>query len=94
MDKQAYMFELIQEWEVSGLSKKDFCHNHGIIRSNFYYWFKKWKNSKSEAREGFLEITPGKTDAFHAQYRLKYPNGVQLEVSGIGLTQLAALVNL
>ncbi|WP_156101198.1 hypothetical protein [Salegentibacter sp. Hel_I_6] len=49
MDKQAYMYELIQEWEVSGLSKKDFCHNHGIIRSNFYYWFKKWKNSKSEA---------------------------------------------
>ncbi|MCM4161269.1 IS66 family insertion sequence hypothetical protein, partial [Antarcticibacterium sp. W02-3] len=44
MDKQAYMFELIQEWEVSGLSKKDFCQKHGIIRSNFYYWIKKWKN--------------------------------------------------
>lgn len=94
MDKQAYMFELIEEWEVSGLSKKAFCHNHGITRSNFFYWIKKWKNSKSEVPDGFVDITPGKADVYHAQYRLRYPNGVQLEVSGIGLNQLAALVNL
>ncbi|WP_255351512.1 hypothetical protein [Salegentibacter sp. Hel_I_6] len=41
-----------------------------------------------------MEITLGKMDSFHAQYRLKYPNGVQLEISGIVLNQLAALVNL
>ena len=94
MDKQVYMFGLIQEWEVSGLSKKAFCRNHGIAPSKFFYWIKKWKNSKLQTPEGFLEITPNKTDAFHAQYRLKYPNGVQLEVSGIGLKQVAALVKL
>lgn len=94
MDKQVYMFELIKEWEISGLSKKAFCRNHGIARSNFFYWIKKWKNSKSETPDGFVDITPGKADVYHAQYRLRYPNGVQLEVSGIGLSQLAALVNL
>lgn len=94
MDKQASMFELIKEWEISGLSKKTFCRNHGIAPSKFFYWLKKWKNTKEEVPDGFVAITPGKADAFHAQYRLKYPNGVQLEVSGIGLSQLAALVNI
>ena len=94
MDKQAFMYELIEKWEVSGLSKKDFCHHHGITRSNFYYWIKKWKNRKSEAPDGFVDITPDKAAIFHSHYRLRYPNGVQLEVSGIGLNQLAALVNL
>lgn len=42
----------------------------------------------------YTDITPDKADVFHSQYRLRYPNGVQLEVSGIGLNQLAALVNL
>lgn len=92
MDKQTYMFVLIGEWEVSGLNKKAFCLNHGIAPSKFFYWIKKWKSNKSQTPDGFLDITPGKTDSFHAQYRLKYPNGVQLEVSGIGLNQLAALI--
>ena len=94
MDKKAFMFGLIKKWEVSGLSKKAFCRNHGIARSIFFYWINKWKNTKEAASDGFVEITPGKADIFQAQYRLRYPNGVQLEVSGIGLSQLAALVNL
>ena len=94
MDKQAFMFGLIKEWEVSGLSKKAFCRNHGIARSIFFYWINKWKNTKEAAPDGFVEITPVKEEVFQAQYRLTYPNGVQLEVSGVGLSQLAALVNL
>ncbi|SFG08205.1 hypothetical protein SAMN04488033_12548 [Salegentibacter agarivorans] len=54
MDKQAYMFELIQEWKASGLSKKDFCHNHGILRSNFYYWFK--KNGRTANRKLRMDL--------------------------------------
>ena len=56
MDKQAYMFELIHEWEVSGLSKKDFCHNHGIAPSKFFYWIKKWKNSRVKRIPSTLNI--------------------------------------
>src|SRR5665811_1840585 len=92
MDKQAFMYGLIKEWEVSGLSKRAFCRNHGISPSNFFYWVKKWKNTEEEVPDGFMQITPVKEDVFHAQYRLTYPNGVQLEVAGIGLGQLSALV--
>ena len=94
MDKQVYMFELIEQWQISGLSKKAFCHNHDIRPHKFSCWFKKWKESKSKAPDGFIAITPERTSSFHAQYRLSYPNGVQIEVSGIGLNQLAALVKL
>lgn len=94
MDKQIYMFELIEQWQASGLTKKAFCHYHDIRTHNFSYWFKKWKQSKSEAPDGFIAITPGKAKGFQAQYRLSYPNGVQLEVCGVGYNQLAKLINL
>jgi transposase-like protein len=94
MDKQSFMFGLIKEWEVSGLSKKAFCRNHGIAPSKFFYWINKWKNTKEEAPDGFVKLSPDKADFFQSQYRLRYPNGVQLEVSGIGLGQLSALINL
>jgi len=94
MDKQVYMFELIEQWKISGKSKKAFCHNHGIGTHKFYYWCKKWKENQSENPAGFIAITPDRTNSFHAQYRLSYPNGVQLEVSGVSLDQLAALVKL
>ena len=94
MDKQAFMFRLIQELEISGLSKKAFCRNHGITPSNFFYWFKKWKSTKEEAPDGFVALTPVTEDNYKAQYRLTYPSGVKLEVSDIGLEQLSALINL
>ncbi|WP_026811262.1 IS66 family insertion sequence element accessory protein TnpA [Arenibacter latericius] len=94
MDKQTFMFGLIEEWEVSGLSKKAFCNNKGINPSKFYYWIKIWKNAKEEVPDGFAAITCRKPETFYAQYRLKYPNGVELEVSDIGLNELAALINL
>ena len=94
MDKQLYMFELIEQWQTSGLTKKVFCHNHDIRTNNFSFWFKRWKESKSEASDGFIAITPEKAKLFQIQYRLSYPNGVQLEVSGVGFNQLARLINL
>ena len=94
MDKQAFMFNLAQEWETSGLNKKAFCRKHGIAPNIFYYWFNKWKKTKQEDPDGFLALTPVKEDNYSAQYRLTYPNGVQLEVSGVGLGQLSVLINL
>lgn len=94
MDKQAFMFGLAQEWETSGLSKKAFCRKQGISPTIFYYWFNKWKRTKQEDSDGFLALTPAKEDNYSAQYRLTYPNGVQLEVSGVGLGQLSVLINL
>lgn len=94
MDKQALMFGLAQEWESSGLSKRAFCRRHGVVPSNFSYWFKKWKNTKQDDPDGFLALTPIKADNYSAQYRLTYPNGVQLEVSGVDIGQLSVLINL
>lgn len=50
MDKQAYMFELVEEWEVSGLSKKAFRRNHGIATNKFFTGSKNGRTANRKFR--------------------------------------------
>jgi hypothetical protein len=41
---QAKMFDLIAQWEKSGLPKKEFCAQQQVANATFHYWFKKYKH--------------------------------------------------
>lgn len=43
----------INEWQVSGLSKKAFCHQHNICPQTFYNWLKRIDQTYST---GFTEV--------------------------------------
>ena len=44
----------IAEWQVSGLSRKEFCEKKGLNRSTAAYWFQKFLKAGDEG--GFVEI--------------------------------------
>lgn len=43
------MFPLIQEWERSGLSQKEFYSHHGIKSHVFRYWLRRYREEEEPA---------------------------------------------
>lgn len=70
------MFPVIEAWQHSGLSKKSFCKQQGIIKSVFFYWYKKYREEKEPG--GFIPITVRASES--AIVEIQYPNGVILKL--------------
>lgn len=85
MDRKEKMATLVEQWQASGLPKKDFCEHHGISIAKFDYWRRK-KNELPLANQHtapFLEITqelmPEKFQR-KALVELSFPNGLCLKI--------------
>jgi len=50
--------ELIEKWQASDLTQKEFCAQQSIAYSGFHYWFKKFREDKvlSRADSGFIPV--------------------------------------
>jgi len=49
--------QLFEEYQDSGLNVLDFCSNHGIASSSFYYWRKKLiESDKAEQPKHFVPL--------------------------------------
>ena len=57
-EKSNMMLTLVEEWQKSGITQKDFARSHEVKLSRLRYWIRK---SRKEAEpEGFLPISlPG-----------------------------------
>jgi hypothetical protein len=59
-----WWFEHYHAWQSSGLSKSDYCKQHGINRSSFANWTRRFDQeqpaqlSSSESPPAFFEIAP------------------------------------
>jgi hypothetical protein len=88
--KQAYYFDLIDQWQHSTMVKKDFCSLHNIKLGTFQYWITKyWKTSHSPAT-GFVALTPSPD----TQAEITYPNGVRIRVNASDPGSIAQLIHL
>jgi hypothetical protein len=81
MDKREEMIRLVEEFNMSGLTQKDFSASKGMGFHQFNYWYRKLKreNVNSEA-SGFIRVDTGRTESPTGQFELEYPNGVKLRV--------------
>lgn len=57
--------ELIEAWQTSDLTQKEFCAQQSIAYSGFHYWFKKFREEKlppPNTSPGFVpvKVTSGK----------------------------------
>jgi transposase-like protein len=43
---KAEMFPIVEAWQGSDLSKKAFCDRHGVEKSVFMYWWKKYREGE------------------------------------------------
>jgi len=63
-EQRRAMLDLIEQWEQSGVSQKDFYHEHNIPAHVFYYWHKCYRkqrtslNKKSIPPNGFVQLEP------------------------------------
>ncbi len=70
------MFAIIEECQVSNLTKKEFCQQKGIPVSLFYYWQKKYKEQQNPG--GFIPININARNHISDSLaiEIQYPNGV------------------
>jgi predicted transcriptional regulator len=74
------MFPVVEAWQQSGLSKKSFCEEQGIIKSVFLYWVRKYRDEHEP--DGFVPLTSGGALSLMQNYSIEihYPNGVVLKL--------------
>ena len=48
---QEQMFAMISSWKQSGLSQKAYCLQNNIRYYVFHYWYKRYRDDRSEPKE-------------------------------------------
>jgi len=93
------MFSLIRKWEASGLSQEKFVRQHGIARSTFGYWRKKYlkETSHNSEKDKFIPVkVSDRTKPIEnntGAVEVVYPNGVRLVcASSMDLSRLKPLI--
>ncbi|WP_410505832.1 IS66 family insertion sequence element accessory protein TnpA [Mucilaginibacter rubeus] len=52
-EKRSAMSPMIDDWQSSGKSKKQYCLEKGIIETKFYYWYSR-NNDTERIPRGFI----------------------------------------
>ncbi len=50
------MFDHIRRWEQSGMTLREFCRDHHVERSRFYYCLKIFREAPEREQSAFLPI--------------------------------------
>lgn len=67
--RRDYMFTHVRQWRESGLTRNEFCMQHGISLSKFSYWIARWKGKNRPLlrdRQGLSEMTGNRTGSCEA----------------------------
>lgn len=56
-DKQAFWFEHIRAWIISGLAQADYCQRHGLPLSSFGYWRRRQRELEESSVSG-MQFVP------------------------------------
>ena len=76
------MLEVIEQWQASGLSQKEFYQQRNIPAHVFYYWHKYYRRHKLKKEivlpsNDFLQLRPAAMPT-HGSIELLLPNGRRL----------------
>jgi transposase-like protein len=84
------MYELVEQWKVSGKTQAEFARECQIGFSTFKYWLQKFRG-KDQDQGSFIRLD----QVASADIRVRYPNGVELLVPAhTPTTTLVGLVKL
>ena len=79
-EHQSRMFAIVEKWQESGNTQKQFCREQEIPTARFYYWLKRYKNQRIRT-EGFLPVRVEEYPGMNDRIEIIYPNGVRLQTS-------------
>ena len=85
MNKEQFL-QLLQEQQSSGLNIQDYCEQHSIPVSTFFYWRRKYaSNLLGGADESLLPISFDKSHSIaptsHSGVSIHLPNGIDVAFS-------------
>jgi hypothetical protein len=97
------VYALIESWQKSGLTQKQFCARENLSHSTFKYWRKKYRiNQERNTKLSENAFIPIKLAGRHAQSEsenyqksitITYPNGIEIKCPvNIAVRQLEALI--
>ena len=74
------MFEMIEQWQQSGLTKKSFCEQQSIKHHSFFYWYRRYRQEQSAGDNNelaFLKLQVA-SPVLAAAVEVQFPGGVRL----------------
>jgi transposase-like protein len=78
-DKTTRMFELVEQWQQSGLSQKQFLLEHDIKLATFGYWVKKHRQHQM-GEVGFAKVELGKGVSSTARIEIELADGLVVRI--------------
>jgi len=95
-DHRKVMLQMIEEWQKSGICKKEFCETHQIAQWKFYYWLKRYNQKENNEPRHFVPVRTGKKKPVQTSgLEIQYPNGVKLVLpAGTGIQVIRAMIGL
>ncbi len=87
--------ELIEKWQASNFTQKEFCSQQSIAYSGFHYWFKKFREEKSLPNFIPVKVTSSvSTGNRAASIELVMPDGRRVNFhEGVEVEFLRALLS-
>lgn len=95
-EKQQTMFALIETWQGSGQTQKEFCQSHGLAYSAFHYWYKKYRGHQAlrQPSAAFVPVTIQSKGAGSPVVELVWPDGKRLNFyQAVEVSWLKALLS-
>lgn len=96
-DQRKTMLGLIEQWEQSGISQKDFYQQHSIPAHVFYYWHGCYKKQKAGVKKPvpsnkFVQLRPSlQPSASNVELQLANGNRI-IFLQPVGVDYLKALI--
>ena len=84
------MFKIVEEYQQSGQTQKEFCEQRSLSLFQFKYWLQKYRKEKSKDNP-FIPLQIGNANSF-GSYRINLPNGIVIHLNGAESLKLIAEV--
>ena len=85
------MFSLLEQWEVSKLSKKEFCTQHQIAYHRFHYWHKRYSATQGlTSKQDLATFLPLDIEAPASHTEVMLSSGCSYNFSPAGLSSLSS----
>jgi len=80
-DRTIEMYDLVEQWQQSGLSQKQFSTEHNIKLPTFMYWVKKYRMNKQDD-PGFarVELSQHSLSSTTARIEIALADGVVIRI--------------
>lgn len=78
-DVRNQMFDMIEQWQQSDLTKKAYCKQHSIKHHTFYYWYKRYRQhaDTDNKSSSFVKLQIRKSPAT-PWVEIHFPGGIRL----------------